>query len=232
MGIIYRVKKLLGYNINQLDGRIHKKNSQKIISNYIANHTIKKLQIGAQGSPINNWLNVDILPKTKDTAYMDATKKFPIASNTFDFMFAEHMIEHISFDDAQFMLKECYRILKPNGVIRLATPNLDTMIKLLQDPSNPKHIEYISYYVKKFYGPNYPNLPALQINKLFYGFHHCFIHNYESLKFILETAGFTNIVKCSVGISKHDELNNIEHHATILGKQNNEIETFIIEAQK
>jgi hypothetical protein len=78
--------------VNQLDVEIHKKQSEKVITDYLNNNSEKKLQIGAQGSPMQGWLNVDILPKTKDTAYMDATKKFPIQDNTFDFIFAEHSI--------------------------------------------------------------------------------------------------------------------------------------------
>jgi predicted SAM-dependent methyltransferase len=92
MSLIYRIKKIIGYDVNQLDVEIHKKQSEKVISNYLQINSERKLQIGAQGSPMQGWLNVDILPKTKDTAYMDATKKFPIQDNTFDFIFAEHSI--------------------------------------------------------------------------------------------------------------------------------------------
>jgi hypothetical protein len=79
MSITYRLKLFLGYNKNKLDIEIHKKNSEKIITNYLQKSTEKKMQIGVQGSSILGWLNVDILPKKKDTACMDATKTFPIA---------------------------------------------------------------------------------------------------------------------------------------------------------
>ena len=35
------------------------------------------------------------------------------------------MIEHLTFKEALFMLKEFYRILKPNGNLRIITPNID-----------------------------------------------------------------------------------------------------------
>lgn len=232
MSIAYRIKALLGYDKEKLDQEIHKKNSTKIIQNYLSSHQQKKLQIGAQGSPMNGWLNVDILPKTTDTAYMDATKRFPFSNETFDYIFAEHMIEHITFDEAQLMLNECFRVLKKGGVIRLATPNLDNLPKLLQEPNDPKHRDYINFYVEKFYGASYPKIAALQINKLFYGFHHRFIHNIESLQYILEKAGFTTVNACQVGISQHNALNNIEQHAKMMGEQNNLIETFVVEAVK
>ncbi|QQR96707.1 MAG: methyltransferase domain-containing protein [Sphingobacteriales bacterium] len=232
MALIYRIKKLLGFDINQLDVEIHKKQSEKVITDYLNNNSEKKLQIGAQGSPMQGWLNVDILPKTKDTAYMDATKKFPIQDNTFDFIFAEHMIEHITFDEAKLMLNECFRTLKPNGVIRLATPNLDNLALLLSDPTKKEHLEYIQFYVEKFYGKEYPNIPALQINKIFYAFHHRFIHNFESLEYLLMSAKFNKIKKCQVYKSENEALKNIEKHANMMGETNNLIETFVVEATK
>ena len=232
MALIYRIKKLLGFDINQLDVEIHKKQSEKVITDYLNNNSEKKLQIGAQGSPMQGWLNVDILPKTKDTAYMDATKKFPIQDNTFDFIFAEHMIEHITFDEAKLMLNECFRTLKPNGVIRLATPNLDNLALLLSDPTKKEHLEYIQFYVEKFYGKEYPNIPALQINKIFYAFHHRFIHNFDSLNYILMDVGFKNIKQCDVYVSGYIALQKIEHHASMIGEKNNKLETLIVEATK
>lgn len=232
MSLTYRIKKLLGFDTSKLDVEIHKKNSSKIVSNYLQNHQEKKLQIGAQGSPMNGWLNVDILPKTADTAYMDATKRFPFEEHTFDYIFAEHMIEHITYDEGQFMLRECFRVMKPNGVIRLATPNLDKISEILKNPEKDEFRNYIQHYVERFYGKDYPIIPALQINKLFYGFHHRFIHNFESLSYILEQAGFKNIIQRAIYQSEHSALQNLEKHAGMLGEANNQIETFVVEAMK
>lgn len=42
MSITYRLKLFLGYNKNKLDIEIHKKNSEKIITNYLQKSTEKK----------------------------------------------------------------------------------------------------------------------------------------------------------------------------------------------
>ncbi|MCB9074601.1 MAG: methyltransferase domain-containing protein [Chitinophagales bacterium] len=232
MSITYRIKALLGYDASELDTEVHKKNQMKIIHHYLQNNTERKLQVGAQGSPMKAWLNVDILPKTADTAYMDATKRFPFEENIFSYIFAEHMIEHITYDEGQFMLRECFRVMKPNGVIRLATPNLDKISEILKNPEKEEYRNYIQLYVERFYGKDYPIIPALQINKLFYGFHHRFIHNFESLSFILEQAGFKNIIQREVYQSEHSALQNLEKHAGMMGEENNQIETFVVEAMK
>lgn len=202
-----------------------------IITAYLKAHEQKKLQIGAQGSPLSGWINADIEPRTTDTIYMDATQQFPFRSDTLDFIFTEHMIEHITFDQGAFMLKECYRTLKSGGTIRIATPDLDKAIQRLKDPTEDER-DYIAFYTDKFYGEGYPKLGALQVNKLFYGFHHRFIHNYDSLSYLLEQSGFTNVKRCEVGTSEHAPLNNLEQHGKELGEKFNKLESFVVEATK
>jgi predicted SAM-dependent methyltransferase len=53
----------------------------------------------------------------------------PFASDTFDFIFSEHMIEHVSHDDGAKMLAECHRVLKPGGHIRITTPDLAFLVR-------------------------------------------------------------------------------------------------------
>jgi len=59
---------------------------------------------------MSGWLNSDIEPKLKGILYLDATQDFPIEDNSFDYIFSEHMIEHITYNDAKRMISECFRI--------------------------------------------------------------------------------------------------------------------------
>jgi len=64
--------------------------------------------------------------------------------NTFDFVWSGQSIEHITKKDAEKVFDEVFRILKPNGMFALDTPNRRATI--LQNPYgfiNPEHkIEY------------------------------------------------------------------------------------------
>ena len=82
----------------------HSKRQKLLIDKYLHENPIRKLQIGAQSNSISGWLNVDLLPKSHEVVYMDATKPFPFPSNSVDYIYSEHMIEHISFHEAGFML--------------------------------------------------------------------------------------------------------------------------------
>lgn len=59
------------------------------------------------------------------TKKADVSKILPFSDNYFDFVFAGEIIEHLF--DPLFLLKEIYRVLKPNGYLILTTPNLARM---------------------------------------------------------------------------------------------------------
>ena len=100
-----------------------------MITKYIKNNEIKKLHVGAGSRKIKDWLNTDIGNK-KIIPVVDVTKKFPFNDNIFDYIFSEHMIEHINYRDGLKMLNESYRVLKVNGKIRISTPDLQFLIDL------------------------------------------------------------------------------------------------------
>lgn len=222
---------LAGVTPERKNLEFHKRNQAGLIAKYFSGNSLRKLQIGAQANSIAGWLNVDISPKERSVCFMDATVTFPFADSSFDYVFSEHMIEHISFDEAVFMVKECYRILRPGGKIRIATPNLDVLAAILNSPDNPDYAEYISHYHQRFF-PEKPCHPAFVINKLFYSFHHRFIHNFDTLKYILAEAGFTSMTRCEVSQSQDPELRNLEQHWREMGEVPNRVETIVIEAVK
>lgn len=84
----------------------------------------------------------------------DASDTFPWDDESFDGVYAGELIEHI-FDPVEF-LKQCYRVMKPEGSLVLTTPNLAT----IQDRLGflfgygPRHVDplhrYIRYHIRPF----------------------------------------------------------------------------------
>lgn len=54
----------------------------------------------------------------------DLNKGIPLGSNTFDVVYNSHLLEHINRGLVPSFLKECHRVLKPSGVIRIVIPDL------------------------------------------------------------------------------------------------------------
>lgn len=57
-------------------------------------------------------------------AYCNLEEGIPHEDETFDFVYSGEVIEHIYNPD--YMLEECWRVLKPNGKLIITTPNLQT----------------------------------------------------------------------------------------------------------
>lgn len=71
----------------------------------------------------NTLLDVD-----PEIIFWDLCKGIPFESNVFDVVYSSHFLEHIDRDLAPFILRECYRVLKTNGTIRLVLPDLAAIV--------------------------------------------------------------------------------------------------------
>ena len=206
------------------------------VTYYLQNNKIAKLQIGCGLNVINGWFNTDISNKKNnvDVHFMDASCPFPIPSQSFDYVFSEHFFEHLTYEQGNNMLNECYRILKPNGIMRIATPNIEFLIDLYLNPDKKINKSYIEFDSRR---SGLPTHPIYTINRFHTTWGHKIIHSPESLTTLMENAGFKNICRCEVGISTHKELNNIERHLKSFVKQKgnmdyNRLQTMVFEAQK
>lgn len=188
------------------------------------------LQIGCGKNVLSGWLNSDIsLKDSRSGIYMDAGKPFPLPDSSFDYVYSEHLFEHLTYQQAQNMLKESYRVLKPGGVIRIATPDLQFLMRLYQEPEKPIHKDYMAYSVKD---SEIPATPVYVINKFHTSWRHQIIYDRETLSEALETVGFKNPIPCDVGKSQHAVLSGIEGHFKLMPYEFNLLETMVVEATK
>lgn len=202
-----------------------------IVSSYFKMNEIHKLQIGSLTNVLSGWLNSDILP-SHEVLHLDATKKFPFADGQFHYVYCEHMIEHINFEQGRFMLSEVYRVLKKNGTFRISTPDLRFLINLYLNPTDSQNVNYILWANSTFTRNSSLKNPVPVVNNFFRDWGHQFIYDYETLSASLQSVGFTNIRKVEVGKSEIPALNGIESHGISIGEINNKLESLVIEADK
>ena len=110
--------------------RRRRQKANEFMRNYIATHEVRKLHVGCGGNYLDTWLNSDLVPDNKNIVALDASKLFPLPSATFDYVYCEHLFEHLSFIQQINFLGESFRILKPGGKIRIATPDFDFLARL------------------------------------------------------------------------------------------------------
>lgn len=226
------------YFVNHFKVKRLKSQSKPIIYKYLKANGIKKLQIGCGNNILLGWLNTDLIYEKNKVAYLDAGMQFPLPDKGFDYIFSEHIFEHLTFTQGLNMVKECFRVLKPGGRLRLATPDLDFLIKLYNDPDKKPHKEYIKWStnlhlqeISKQYDEDEYSA-AFVVNNFFRDWDHEVIYNYEGLELVLKKAGFANITRQEVGKSDIQVFGQLEKHGEIIPEEFNEMETVVVEAKK
>lgn len=194
----------------------------------------KKLNIGCGANQLKGWLNADFTPENSDVIFLDATQRYPLKDSSFDYVFSEHMIEHVPYDHGLQMLKECYRILKPGGRLRIDTPDLTKQIALFSDEKSAEQLAYINWFVGKFSHSEEVRVfhECFVLNRIVREWGHQFIYDAWTLSDAMSKVGFKNCTQFSVGRSNDFEFVDIEGHSGISGEAINAYETLVIEAEK
>jgi predicted SAM-dependent methyltransferase len=209
LDVAFEIRDRLVHTARLTRRRMLRKDSA-LIQRYFESETQRKLHVGAGKNPVQGWLNTDYDP-LPGVAYLDATKPFPFDSNAFEFVYSEHMIEHIPFAAGQNMLRECFRVLKPNGTLRISTPNLAFLVDLYDHPAERQNAEYIRYSTEKYVRTAPALLPGFVINNFVRDWGHKFIYDRATLRLAFEKAGFCNIEERSLRQSEHRELCGLEN---------------------
>ena len=168
------------------------------IREYFEAHSIRKLQLGAGENYADGWLNTDIEPRANGV-YLDATSDYPFPSGSFHYVFAEHLIEHLSWEGGLKMLKECHRVLAPGGKIRIVTPNLAKLVYLLNAGPDVEAQRFIEVSRRLSGWPDTPVIRAYIFNKVMREWGHQFIYDSVTLRKTFELAGFTEITERRIG---------------------------------
>lgn len=176
------------------------------IENYIKTHSFTKIQLGCGGNFFDDWLDTDVTLYSPKAVYMDCSKEFPIPDNSFDRVYSEHAIEHMSYWEGQTMLQESFRILKQGGRIRISCPDFKFLLDLYLNPS-----ELAKKYIVDT-KPNWAPYPdkIFTFNNFLRDWGHQFIYDKETLTNSLLAAGFINVTEHKVRESEDDHFQNLE----------------------
>jgi predicted SAM-dependent methyltransferase len=75
------------------------------------------------------WTNVDFITTAKGVIAYNLTKGIPFPDASFDVVYHSHVLEHFSKSGAENFLKECDRVLRPQGILRVVVPDLEQIVR-------------------------------------------------------------------------------------------------------
>ena len=101
---------------------------------------MKLLNLGCGNIYHLDWINLDFIPTGPETIPCNLIHGIPFAGDSFNAVYHSHLLEHMSKSHGNEFMQECYRVLKPNGIIRVVVPDLERIarlyLKLLNDAEN------------------------------------------------------------------------------------------------
>ncbi len=148
---------------------------------------------GPRGVDSPHWINIDGYADNNVHHLVDLTRPLPIADSTFDGIFSEHVQEHFGLEEGTELLRECYRVLVPGGVIRMVMPDAEKVMRAYFD--DPAEL------VRRRGSPGSPPMEA--VNAYFrQRYEHQCLYDMELARHALGQAGFTAIEKVSIGEGK------------------------------
>ncbi|HEX6523625.1 MAG TPA: methyltransferase domain-containing protein [Streptosporangiaceae bacterium] len=121
---------------------------------------------------------------------LDITEPLPFEDGSVDWVYAEHLIEHVPLLDAINWLAEVRRILAPGGLLRITTPDLRAYAAGYLTEGEKFFARHRRRLSVMRVGPPMPERRAFMVNQIFYLYGHRWIYDHDELRYALTQAGY------------------------------------------
>ena len=203
-----------------------------------------KLHVGCAGIVVPGWENIDKSPSVylarfprlrrvlhragvigdaqaegfpRGIVRADVSRGLPYADGSAAYVYSSHLIEHLSRSQALDFVRECRRVLRPDGIMRVATPDLEKIVGayMAADPQRegePTRADVMMAELGMFH-----ELQATFAQRLTHrvasASYHQWLYDSESLVRLLGKGGFneTKTRICAYRKGETPDLDQLEH---------------------
>lgn len=143
-----------------------------------------RIHLGSGDHRLAGWINVDVDPAMAVDLAADLRRGMPLRSGSVDLIHSEDFLEHLDEADGKLVLRECHRVLRTGGVMRLLTPDLRALVDEIYVRRDPRHLRWCRAYLDAD-----DPCEALNMHMRMAGDHR-FIYDEEHLTSLLSDLGF------------------------------------------
>lgn len=104
---------------------------------------IHYLNIGCGTKFHESWVNIDMVSNSPYVQAQNLLKGIDFPDEQFDVVYHSQVLEHIPKENSSFFIEECFRVLKPGGIMRVVLPDLEGLVN-----------EYTRYLNENMTSPN------------------------------------------------------------------------------
>lgn len=147
----------------------------------------------SKSAAAHNWSN--------RIQYCDVTRGLPFKDGEASVVYASHVLEHLTRQQARFFVRQAHRVLAPGGVLRLVVPDLERLARLYleQRANGGANGKAANDFMERMHTClDYSNsAPPLKLYRKFLDtLSHKWMYDTSSLTEVMASAGFTQLKRC------------------------------------
>jgi predicted SAM-dependent methyltransferase len=156
-----------------------------------------RLHLGCGNALLPDWVNMDCYPPSEipgiQVLMLDMRRRWPLADGSAAALFSEHFLEHLPFETVRrHIFMEISRVLEPGGRVRIGVPNGEYFV---EQYVASKRGAAEALYEEARQGKS----PMMMLNEIAHGHGHYFVYDFETMRHMLNGAGFTEIRRMDPG---------------------------------
>ena len=204
--------------------------------------TTLKLHLGCAGTVVPGWENIDKSPSVylarfprlrlilhragvigdaqargfpPGIIHADVSRRLPYAGGSVAHVYSSHLIEHLSRPQALDFVRECRRVLRPGGIMRVATPDLEAIVETYMTADGATDGQQTRADAMMEQLGMFHELEASRVQRLIHrvasASYHQWLYDSESLIRLLTKGGFGETRICSYRTGETPDLEQLEN---------------------
>lgn len=87
------------------------------------------LNFGCGGKYHRDWVNLDMHSNSPDVLAHNLLEGIPFPDGQFEAVYHSQVLEHFPKAAGEALMRECFRVLRPNGIVRVVLPDLEDIAR-------------------------------------------------------------------------------------------------------
>lgn len=166
-----------------------------------------RLCLGSGRAPIPGWTNVDYYFPAD--VQLDLRFGIPVPDGSVELIYSEHLIEHLPLEANLRLFAECRRVLSPDGRMRIATPDLEAVVRDYR--TDWRRHDWVNW--DEF---SWIDSGTRMVNVAVREWGHVYMWDFDELSARLTQVGFADVARYAVGESDRESLSGLETRADSL----------------